>query len=81
MVASCFAAVGLHYWSTFPKNSSINNEFKRLHFVGFPYLARPVFEYIVTQNAEACLIHCTPEIVPNKDAREIIKEVCIAGIM
>ena len=47
------------------------------HIIGLPYLAKPVFEYIATQNAEACLMHCTPDVVPNEDVRTIITEVCI----
>lgn len=43
--------------------------------VGFPFLAQPIFEYIVSQNAESCLVFCETKIIPNTDAREVIEEI------
>ena len=40
-------------------------------------MARPLYEYVVTQNAEACLIFCTSEMVPNRDTRDLIEEVLL----
>ena len=37
-------------------------------------MARPIYEYIVTQNAESCLIYCQADMVPDIEARDIITE-------
>lgn len=37
-------------------------------------MAQPIYEYIVTQNAESCLIYCKANMVPDIEARDIITE-------
>ena len=44
-------------------------------FAGFPYLCRPLFEYILNQNAESCLMFCKAEMVPHKETKDLIEEV------
>ena len=38
-------------------------------------MCRPLFEYILNQNAESCLMFCKADMVPHKETKDLIEEV------
>ena len=48
-----------------------------LYSLGFPCLASPMYEYMVTQSADSCLVYCQADMVTDVEARDIINEVSI----